>query len=256
MQNLYPQMSTQIPAPRDIMTRTTFKRPACIALLVAFTGLPRTSAAAEPSTDFAAAATQLQQTEQQLVETLYDAYQASIETLGFNDPTTNALRHRLLLESDPASLLKEVQLVDEIPEYHARSGGDIEKTAALMLSIWERFDKHAAANPHPTEAVYRNMVPPGGKYPSGISPAAIREPDIRAAYEEMLRKNRANAFRMTRASRAERTQKRFVTSVRLIVLVLNQDLNPQERAYLLTAIEDSSRNGSEDLVKELRDLRP
>ena len=238
------------------MTQTTFKRPVCIAILIAFTGLPRTSAAAEPSTDFAAAATELQQTEQQLVVTLYDAYQASIETLGFNDPTTNTLRHRLFLESDPASLLKEVQLVDEIPEYHARSGGDIEKTAALILNIWERFDEHVAANPYPTEAVYRNMVPPGGKYPSGISPAAIREPEIRAAYEEMLRKNRANAFRMTRASHAERTQKRFVSSVRLIVLVLNQDLNPEQRAYLLTAIEDSSRNGCEDLVKELRDMRP
>ncbi|MFG0246617.1 MAG: hypothetical protein ACF8MF_11275 [Phycisphaerales bacterium JB052] len=238
------------------MTLTALSKPVCVALLVALASHSSTNAAAEPSTDFASAITQLQQNEQQLTATLYDAYRASIKSLGFNDLTTNALRQRLLLESDPTSLLQEVRLVDEIPEYHQRSGGDIEKTASLILNIWERFDEHAAANPRPTEAVYRNMVPPGGAYPSGISPADIREPEIRAAYEDMLRKNRANAVRLNRSIRAEQARKKCVSSIRRIALVLIQDLNPEERASLLTAIEDAALDGSEDLLIELRAMWP
>lgn len=206
--------------------------------------------------DFQSTLDRLAQADKKHISTLHESYLHSIELLGIDDPYTAQLRDRLLFESNPAALINEVSLIDIVTDFHAQSDADIQTTTAQILDLWKRFEEHVEANPHPTETVWLNMAPPGGRYPSGIAPSDIKEPDIRAAYEEMLRKNRINAIRLNRAVRAEQAQKRFVSHLKLIVLVMSQDLSKQERNDLLNAIEASDRTGADELLKELRAKLP
>lgn len=206
--------------------------------------------------DFQSAVDRLARADKEHIAALHESYLHSIEMLGIDDPYTAQLRKRLLFDSSPVALIDGHLLVDLLTDFHAQSDADIETTTTLILDLWKRFDAHAEANPRPAEKVYRNMAPPGGRYPSGIAPSDIKEPDIRAAYEEMLRKNRINAIRLNRAARAERAQKRFVSKLKLIVMVINQDLSERERGLLLNTIEASGRAGADGLLKDLRARLP
>jgi hypothetical protein len=57
----------------------------------------------------------------------------------------------------------------------------------LIDPIWKADD--------PQNTVYMNMSPPGGKYPSGIAPEGIMEPEIRQEYEKRLAENHRRAER-------------------------------------------------------------
>lgn len=206
--------------------------------------------------DFQSAVDRLARADKEHIAALHESYLHSIEMLGIDDPYTAQLRKRLLFDSSPVALIDGHLLVDLLTDFHAQSDADIETTTTLILDLWKRFDAHAEANPRPTETVWLNMAPPGGRYPSGIAPSDISEPDIRAAYEEMLRKNSINAIRLNRAARAERAQKRFVSKLKLIVMVINQDLSERERGLLLNTIEASGRTGADGLLEELRGKMP
>lgn len=69
------------------------------------------------------------------------------------------------------------------------------KRAELWLSSLKRLQTTIDPAWDPKDVPQLNLVPPGGKYPSGIAPAGIREPGIRAAYEALLAKNRRKGER-------------------------------------------------------------
>lgn len=202
--------------------------------------------------DFQSTIDRLSQADREHISVLHESYLHSIEVLGIDDPFTAQLRNRLLLESDPVSLTEGHLLIDLLTDLHAQSDADIETITLLLLDLWKRFDEHAEANPLPTETVWLNMSPPGGRYPSGIAPSAINEPEIRAEYEEILRKNRENAMQLNRAVRAEQAQKRFRDHLKLIVQIMSQELSEKERDHLLDAIGQSGRDDAEEMLNDLR----
>ncbi|MDD4890991.1 MAG: hypothetical protein PHU85_13805 [Phycisphaerae bacterium] len=75
------------------------------------------------------------------------------------------------------------------------------------LRVWRRVA--AAIDPtwkenDPNNAVYANMAPPGGAYPSGVAPEGIKEPEIRQAYEKLLAENHRKAKRNNQQITARR----------------------------------------------------
>ena len=199
--------------------------------------------------DFQSTVDRLYQAELHHIEVLHEAYLHSIETLGVDDQYTKQLLDRLLFESNPVSLIKGNLLFDTLTDFHLKSQADIETTTALILKLWKRFDTLVVENPRPTEIIYRNMVPPGGYYPSGVAPSAVREPEIRAEYENMLRKNKLNGMQLSRAMRAEKTQNQFV--MKLICAVGMPNLSEQDRNYMLKKLKESGRIGVDSLFETL-----
>jgi hypothetical protein len=153
--------------------------------------------------DFQSIVDRLYQADLHHIDVLHEAYLHSIETLGIDDPYTKQLLNRLLFDSDPAALIKGDLLFHTLTDFHVKSKADIETTTDLILDLWKRFDTYLESNPPPKDVVYRNMAPPGGHYPAGIAPSSIREPEIREEYESMLRRNKINGMRLSRAMRAE-----------------------------------------------------
>jgi hypothetical protein len=61
--------------------------------------------------------------------------------------------------------------------------------AERWLKVCKSIREQNAALPKPTGEIYLNIAPPGGKYPSGVDPRAIKDPIVRKKYEEALAEN-------------------------------------------------------------------
>jgi hypothetical protein len=63
------------------------------------------------------------------------------------------------------------------------------KAMGTILGAYSRLEKEVDRKFDFKDTPYVNIAPPGGKYPSGISPTAIEEPEIRKLYELALEAN-------------------------------------------------------------------
>jgi hypothetical protein len=72
--------------------------------------------------------------------------------------------------------------------------------AERWLKVCKSIREQNAAMPKPTGKTYLNIAPPGGQFPSGVDPSAIKDPIVRKKYEEALEENskRADAQRKKR----------------------------------------------------------
>ncbi|QDT14427.1 hypothetical protein [Alienimonas californiensis] len=69
------------------------------------------------------------------------------------------------------------------------SGVEPIHTFRLMVRFRALLEGQFEPDPAPDRMVFMNMAPPGWKYPSGITPDAIKEDEIREAYEAALAEN-------------------------------------------------------------------
>jgi len=65
--------------------------------------------------------------------------------------------------------------------------------AALWLQVGGAVDLEADPTFNADDVPQMNLVPPGGKYDSGIAPESIKEPEIRKEYEKALALNAQKA---------------------------------------------------------------
>lgn len=85
----------------------------------------------------------------------------------------------------------DIVLSDRLSDFvsRKRTGTGIDPLAVILRFALIARINELLTDYNPDEMVFMNISPPGGKYPSGISPASIREPEIRKKYEEMLKTN-------------------------------------------------------------------
>lgn len=112
------------------------------------------------------------------------------------------MSHSLDLNSDPLTPRTAATYRNTFVEYRLRVWRRIVEE---IDPTWKQDD--------PNNTVYGNMSPPGHTYPSGIAPEAIKEPEIRQAYEKMLAENNRRAKRNVQQHFARQNADRFMSEL-------------------------------------------
>lgn len=194
--------------------------------------------------------------DEERTELLHKALAQSIEIYGIDHPNSTGLRNRLIEEGDLRTLSRDSMLTDLIEDTYTGSSGNIDLIASMLTTLWMRADRLREANPHPSQPVYINMVPPGGEYPSGITPETIKEPETRAQYEAMLRRNALHAAALNRATSADRAHKTLMTSMKICLMLIRHHAPTDDFAELLGRLREGAFSGSEAVLEEFESENP
>ena len=124
------------------------------------------------------------------------------------------------------------------------------KDVAIRVHAWKRLTDAIDPNWDPNDMPYINVpLPPGAPIPaeisfvSGMSPAYIKDPELRAAYEEAVEKNRQKAERSIKQSRLRKWLERFPRHAEpyIIRAYSRPPFNLEElKGYLNKYLEDSA----------------
>jgi hypothetical protein len=98
------------------------------------------------------------------------------------------------------------------------------------------------------------VAPPGFRYPSGISPSDIKEPEIRLEYEEAIRENHAKAIRLNFELHLKK-QDEQITADALQYFSSAYEKTPEDAKTLVTYL-DSIENPEHksEMEKQLQDF--
>ena len=119
-------------------------------------------------------------TEPGINETIRDVVVAAIDSPG-ERPASIVADLLLFLEGDFENASGQLHGADWVKERKTR--------AERWLKVCKSIRAQNAAMPKPTGTVYMNIAPPGGRFPSGVDPSAIKDPIVRKKYEEAIAEN-------------------------------------------------------------------
>jgi hypothetical protein len=150
-------------------------------------------------------------TEAGINESIRDLVVAAIDSPG-EKPASIVAALLLFLQGDFEYSSGQLNGDDWVKERRTR--------AERWLKVCKSIREQNAALPKPTGTIYLNIAPPGGRFPSGVDPSAIKDPILRKKYEEAIAENskRADAHRKKRdledaeKSAAQRAQ-RYLTEI-------------------------------------------
>ncbi len=198
-----------------------------------------------------------QEADRQHAAMIFASYLGCLKLAGPDDTTTNWLRKKLTNDTAHAALITEI----DVPSLHSKLGlhamdPDAQLTR-ILLAVWQRIDTEVDQHPPPTEPVVRNVAPPfESGMPSGADPTSIQDPELRAVYEESIRRNSERALKLRESIAIKQTHERFVLEASIQLRHAARRMSHDSRQHLIERIEELELRNAEKLLSKLREIDP
>jgi hypothetical protein len=137
---------------------------------------------------------------------------------------------------------------------------DRRKRVEYLKRFWDRVQNKIDPNfslTDPNNRFIGNLPVPGGKYPPGVSPVDIKEPEIRRQYEKALDENRQRGLRFTEQATLQRINRhldKFVDNF-LINVYPHPPFDFDELSRNLTAFEGERKEKIRETIANARDQK-
>lgn len=190
--------------------------------------------------------------DREYVKILLSAYIDGLAIADADHPSVLLWREKLITKTDSVLLANEFRpqnVLNSIADVIDDPGPEV---VDLLILVWHRLDNDSKSTSLPAEPVYMN-VPVPGPYRSGIDPAEIDDPVVRAEYELAIEKNNQRADQLNRTMAVRQAYERFVRRASRVLREMSMEMSQVDReSLIMSRLRDSGLQGSEELLKELQ----